>query len=159
MNLERLEYIKSVSHPDGCWSYEKYRKGSYFPLNFHSGKGVETNAAKLPTGTLILLSQNYQGQRYLSHVVEIVNDVSEDKSQWDSSDCGIIRWVKVIWFAGPDKAPLDLEVIGVDWGWQNTKAKSLNSSGLKERWGSPDALRAHLSSVLVKNEQQQLAPA
>ncbi len=154
MNLERLEYIKSVSHPDGHWSYEKYRKGSYFPLNFKQGAGVDTHVANLPTGALILLSQSYQGKRYLSHMVEIVNDASEDRPQWDSSDWGIVRWVKVVWSAEPSRAPLNQDVLDVNWGWYDTKAKSLDSQSLMTRWKSLDALRNHLSGVLVEVKKQ-----
>ena len=152
MNLERLEYIKNVSHPDGDWSYEKYRKGSYFPLNFKRGSGVDAHVANLPTGALMLLSQAYQDKRYLSHVVEIVNDAFEDQPQWESSDWGIVRWVKVIWSAESDRAPLDKDVLDANWGWQDTKAKSLGSQSLMTRWKTMDALRTHLSSVLVETE-------
>lgn len=159
MNLERLEYIKSVSHQNGDWSYKEYRKGSYFPLNFKQGLGVDAHVENLPTGALMLLSQTYQGKRYLSHVVEIVNDAAEDQPQWESSDWGIIRWVKVIWSAEPETALLDTEVLDVNWGWYNTKAKSLDSQSLMTRWKTLDALRTHLSSVLVEAEKRQLTLA
>lgn len=159
MNLERLEYIKSVNNQSGDWSYEAYRKGSYFPLNFKQGPGVEAHVAKLPTGALILLSQTYQDKRYLSHVVEIVNDATEDQPQWEDSDWGIVRWVKVIWSARQDRAPLDAETLDANWGWYDTKAKSLDSHNLMTRWQTLDALRAHLSTVLVEAEKRQLTLA
>ncbi|WP_198011341.1 hypothetical protein [Synechococcus sp. PCC 7335] len=111
----------------------------------------------LEKGDLIILSQNYraeksrnaEGKRYLSHVVEVVNEPSEDRPQWNNSEWGIIRWVKVIWAnADPEHAPLDAE-LERDWGWQNTQVKSLNSPSLMERWKPLDALKAHLRTILV----------
>lgn len=157
MNLERLEYIKSVSHLEGKWAYPEYREGAYFKLNFKQGTGVEAHAAKLPKGALVLLSQNYQGKRYLSHVVEIVNEACEDQPQWEISDWGIVRWIKVIWAAESDTAPLDAETLEVDWGWHNTKAKALDGPNLMKRWHTLDALRAHVSTVLDDSKRLQVA--
>jgi len=148
MNLERLEYIKNVSHSEGCWSYSNYCKGTYFPLNFKQGRGVETHASNLPQGALVILSQRYEGKRYLSHVVEIVNEASEDQPQWENSDWGIVRWVKVVWAAKPGQAPGDKEALKVNWGFDGTKAKALDSPNLMDCWQTVDALKSRVSQVL-----------
>ena len=148
MNFERLEYIKSISHPDGIWAYPDYCKGTYFPLNFQQGVGIEAHASNLSKGALVILSQNYQGTRYLSHVVEIANESSEDEPQWENSEWGIVRWVKVIWAAEPGKAPKDKETLKVNWGYQNTKAKALNGDNLMKHWQTIDALRSQVSKAL-----------
>lgn len=159
MNLERLDYIKSVNNHSGDWSYEAYRKGSHFPLNFKQGPGVEAHVAKLPAGALILLSQTYQDKRYLSHVVEIVNDATEDQPQWEDSDWGIVRWVKVIWAVEPSRAPLDADVLQVNWGYFDTKAKSIEGPNLIKHWKTPAALKAHVLTALVEAEKRQLTLA
>ncbi len=158
MNLEQLKYIKNVSHlENGKWAYKAYGKSSYFPLNFREGRGVEANAMNLKKGDLIILSQNYraeqsqnaEGTRYLSHVVEVVNEWHEDRPQWRNSEWGIVRWVKVVWAnADPEQAPLDAE-LKRDWGWQNTQAKSLKSPSLMGYWQSLDTLQAHLKKVFI----------
>lgn len=152
MKLERLEYIKNINDLSGEWAYAAYRKGAYFPLNFRAGEGVEAHAARLPKGALIILSQNYNGMRYLSHIVELANEAAEDQPQWKQEEWGIIRWVKVHWAADYlhlDSVPHDEDVMQVNWGWQDTKAKSLASQNLMARWVSLEALRTHLSQYFI----------
>lgn len=72
----------------------------------------------------------------------------------ESSDWGIVRWVKVIWSDDPETAPLDAEVLDVNCGWYDTKAKSLDSQSLVTRRKTLDALRTHLSSVLVETKKR-----
>ncbi|BAZ18589.1 hypothetical protein NIES4071_104740 (plasmid) [Calothrix sp. NIES-4071] len=90
-------------------------------------------------------------ERYLTHVVELVNEGSEDESQQKEGTWGIFRWVKVHWIADfrrPKYIPLDKDVVmKVDWGWSDTKAKLLNSPNLMSQWGTIDNLRTHLRSV------------
>lgn len=151
MDFIRLEYIKNVND-DNEWAYEKHPLGAYFQLNFKKGEGVDTHALNLPKGALIILSQRPPIKaRYLTHVVELVNEGSEDKPQWTSEDTwGIFRWVKVHWFADfkdLSNMPLDKDVMKVDWGWQNTLAKSLSGDGLMTEWKNIEALRTHLRQV------------
>ncbi|MEH2327910.1 hypothetical protein [Nostoc sp.] len=86
MDCSRLEYIKNVND-DGDWAYESYPIGAYFPLNFKKNNdgGVDNHAFNLPKGSLIILSQKRSGyERLLTHVVELVNEGSEDKPQWET---------------------------------------------------------------------------
>ena len=163
MDFTRLKYIKNVNNDNG-WAYENRQvegsfkdslAGAYFRLNFKKGeKGerVDNHTRNLHKGALIILSQKPPKQeRYLTHVVELVNDGSEDKPQWELETWGIFRWVKVHWvidFDEPNKKFLDQEVMGgVDWGWENTLAKSLDADGLMKRWKSIEALKTHLHEV------------
>lgn len=150
MDCNRLEYIKNVND-DEDWAYKNYPIGSYFRLNFKEGKGVDTHAFHLPKGSLIILSQKPPGkERYLTHVVELVNEGSEDKAQWETGIWGIFRWVKVLWIADFENfalIPLDKNEMIADWGWYDTKAKSLSSPNLMSEWGSIDSLRNHLKQV------------
>ncbi|MBN3878737.1 MULTISPECIES: hypothetical protein [unclassified Nostoc] len=154
MDCTRLEYIKNVND-DKDWAYESYPVGAYFQLNFKNFKeseGVHTHAFNLPKGSLIILSQKPHGydERYLTHVVELVNEGSEDKPQWETSTWGIFRWVKVHWiadFKNPNRIPIDKDEMRANWGFYNTKAKLLSSPNLMEQWGSIDKLRAHLGQV------------
>lgn len=153
MDCTHLEYIKNVND-DKDWAYESYPVGAYFQLNFKESKGtgVDNHAFNLPKGSLIILSQKPHGydERYLTHVVELVNEGSEDKSQWETSTWGIFRWVKVHWiadFTDVSCIPLDQKEMRANWSFQNTKAKLLSSPKLMEQWGSIDALRAHLGEV------------
>ncbi len=46
----------------------------------------------------------------MTHVVELVNEGSEDKPQRETGTWGIFRWVKVHWIAdfnNPSRIPLD----------------------------------------------------
>jgi len=54
IDLTHLQYIKNVN-ADNDWAYKDYPVGAYFQLNFKQGQGVETHAADLPKGALILL--------------------------------------------------------------------------------------------------------
>ncbi|HLP89726.1 MAG TPA: hypothetical protein VK184_14190 [Nostocaceae cyanobacterium] len=155
MDLTRLEYIKNINDSSD-WAYKHYLVGSYFPLNFKKNEDsdserVDNHALKLPKGSLIILSQRPpEHERYLTHVVELVNEGSEDKPQWDTGEWGIIRWVKVHWvadFNDISRIPLDREVMKTDWGWRNTTAKSLNGENLIKQWGSIDNLKTHLATV------------
>ncbi|MBD2678988.1 MULTISPECIES: hypothetical protein [Nostoc] len=150
MDCSRLEYIKNVND-DEAWAYEDYLIGSYFRLNFKQGEGVDSHTFNLPKGSLIILSQRPPGkERYLTHVVELVNDGSEDKPQWETGIWGIFRWVKVHWIAdfnNPSRIPLDKNEMRAEWGCYNTKAKLLSSENLMKQWGSIDKLRAHLGEV------------
>jgi hypothetical protein len=153
MDFLRLEYIKNVND-EKDWAYKKDLVCSYFPLHFKAGDGVEAHAFKLPKGSLIILSQNppHHSKRYLTHVVELCNEASEDKPQWDSEKWGIVRWAKVCWvvdFSKVDKMPIDEKVMQADWGWQDTKAKLLTSPNLMNRWGSIEKLREHLQTIFI----------
>lgn len=153
MDCTRLEYIKNVNDDDDVWAYEFHAIGAYFRLNFKESKdrGVDIHALNLPKGSLIILSQKRpEYERYLTHVVELVNEGSEDKPQREIGTWGIFRWVKVHWiadFTDVSRIPLDKKEMRANWSFQNTKAKLLSSPKLMERWGSIDALRAHLGEV------------
>ncbi|MEP0812705.1 hypothetical protein [Coleofasciculus sp. FACHB-SPT9] len=153
INYTRLEYIKNVNNvnePDK-WAYEDYPLGSHFQLNFKEGMGVEAHALKLPKGALIILSQKPVGyERCLTHIVELVNEGSEDQSQWKLGEWGIFRRVKIHWvadFSNPYRIPLDKDVMRADWGWRDTKAKSLASPSLMSQWNNIESLRTHLKGV------------
>ena len=158
MDCSRLEYIKNVNDDDcDVWAYEVHPIGAYFPLNFKESKeskdtGVETHAFNLPKGSLIILSQKRREyERSLTHVVELVNEGSEDKAQREIGTWGIFRWVKVHWIAdfnNPSSIPLDQKEMIANWGWYDTKAKLLSSPSLMKQWdNSIDKLRAHLGKV------------
>ncbi|MBW4425690.1 MAG: hypothetical protein KME50_14870 [Nostoc desertorum CM1-VF14] len=152
MDCSRLEYIKNVND-DEAWAYEGYPIGAYFRLNFKESKdtSVDTHTFKLPKGSLIILSQRPPGnERYLTHIVELVNEGSEDKPQRETGTWGIFQWVKVHWiadFKNPNGIPLDQKEMRADWGCYDTKAKLLSSKNLMDQWGSIDKLRAHLEKV------------
>jgi len=154
MDFSRLEYIKNVNDDDK-WAYKDYPIGAYFPLNFKKSEGsvgVDSHALNLPKGAFIILSQkHFDHKRYLTHIVELVNEGSEDRPQWDESDTwGIFRWVKVHWvadFNNPSNIPLDQEVSQANWGWFNTQEKSLNSENLMSHWKNIESLRTHLQAI------------
>ena len=154
MDFNRLEYIKNVSADHG-WAYHCYPVGAYFKLNFKQGKGVDTHALSLPKESLIVLSQKRRGdnERYLTHIVELINKGSEDEPQWEKEEqWGIFRWVKVHWVADFNNLRLiDGEVMGVDWGWENTKAKFLDSPKLMSKWINIENLRERLEKEFSKN--------
>jgi hypothetical protein len=86
----------------------------------------------------------------LTHVVELVNEGSEDKPQWEIGTWGIFQWVKVHWiadFKNPSRIPLVQKEMRANWSFQNTKAKLLSSPKLMKQWVSIDKLRAHLGEV------------
>ncbi|MHC5891108.1 hypothetical protein [Nostoc sp.] len=151
MDCSRLEYIKNVNNDNGVWAYELHPIGEDFQLNFKKGKGVDNHAFNLPKGSFIILSQKRPGyERSLTHVVELVNEGSEDKPEWNTGTWGIFRWVKVHWiadFTDVSRIPLDQKEMRADWGFRNTKAKLLSSPSLMDQWGSIDKLRAHLGEV------------
>jgi hypothetical protein len=154
MDYSRLEYIKNVNDDDdNVWAYKFHLIGTDFQLNFKKSKNtsVDTHALNLPKGSLIILSQKRpEYERYLTHVVELVNEGSEDKPQWEPGTWGIFRWVKVHWIAdfdNPSHIPLDKNEMRANWGYFDTKAKLLSSPKLMEQWGSIDKLRAHLGEV------------
>ncbi|MCW5315233.1 hypothetical protein GTQ43_15865 [Nostoc sp. KVJ3] len=155
MDCSRLEYIKNVNDDDDdVWAYEIYPIAAYFPLNFKKNKdgGVDNHAFNLPKGSLIILSQKRpKYERFLTHVVELVNEGSEDKPQWGRDTWGIFRWVKVHWiadFTDVSRIPLDQKEMRANWGWYDTKAKLLSSPSLMSQWdNSIDKLRAHLGEV------------
>lgn len=154
MDFSRLEYIKNVND-DQDWAYDYYKVGGYYQLNFKKGTGVENHTIHLPKDASIILSQKpIYKERYLTHIVELVNEGSEDKPQWDESDIwGIFRWVKVHWvadFNNPSNIPLDKEVMQADWGWYNTQAKLLTGERLMSRWENIENLRTHLQKVFKK---------
>ncbi len=168
MDFTHLKYIKNVTSWDGKWAY-KYgnnyyfplTKNSYFRLNFHASKdnenqGVENHAKNLQKGSFIILSQNNkienEKNRYLTHIVELVNEGYEDEPQWykKDEDWKIFRWVKVHWIADFNNIisiPVDKEIMKVNWGYQGTLAKSLSARNLMNEWGNIDNLRNHLQSV------------
>ncbi|MEH2237974.1 hypothetical protein [Nostoc sp.] len=180
MDCNRLDYIKSVTDKgdEREWAYDKHPIGAYFPLNFkrrESTRVVESHAHRLPKGSLIILSQvpheckkNTVGdqkkipdgckKRYLTHVVELVNEGSEDEPQWEKSPWGIFRWVKVHWIADLrdcpadlrnwDSIPVDKEVMQAAWGCYNTLAISLSSHNLMSKWRTIDELRERLIEQL-----------
>lgn len=170
MDCNRLDYIKSVTDKgdEREWAYSSESIGSEFPLNFKRGKGVESHARKLPKGSLIILSQipheckdNITGEekkipdeckkRYLTHVVELVNDGSKDEPRWGEEPWGIFRCVKVHWIADFNNyqtLPVELDVIKVKWTRRNTYAISLESKTLKAKWNDVYELREHLKKEL-----------
>lgn len=153
MDFLRLEYIKNVND-EKDWAYKEHPVCSYFPLHFKEGDGVEAHASKLPKGSLIILSQKppHHSKRYLTHVVELCNEPSEDKPQWVLGSWGIVRWAKVCWvvdFSKVDEMPIDEEVMQAEWGWFDTKAKLLTSHNLMERWVSIEKLREHLQPIFI----------
>ncbi|MBN3922810.1 hypothetical protein [Nostoc sp. NMS4] len=161
MDCSRLEYIKNVNDDDDKkWAYKSYPVGEAykdysigddFQLNFKEGAGVDTHAFKLPKGSLIILSQKLREyERALTHVVELVNEGSEDKPQWETGTWGIFRWVKVRWiadFTDVSRIPLDKKEMRAEWSCFDTKAKLLSSPSLMKQWGTIDELRAHLGEV------------
>ena len=85
---EKEESCALHSHTPIEFSEKEYPKNYYFRLNFHKNQNsgnqrVETNANKLEKGDLIILSQNKktENNRYLTHIIETVNDADEDKQQ------------------------------------------------------------------------------
>ncbi|MBD2320003.1 hypothetical protein [Phormidium tenue] len=155
MDTKNISYIKNVSNDKG-WAYAEHPVSSYFLLHFHRREDsptVEHHALSLPKGSVIILSQNppFGTVRYLTHVVELVNDGIEDQPQWkNGEDFGILRWVKVLWaanFSDTSNIPVDSEVLKANWGWFDTKAKSLNSPNLMTQWGDINSLRTHLGSI------------
>ncbi|MHC5613345.1 MAG: hypothetical protein ACYTXA_20680 [Nostoc sp.] len=60
-------------------------------MNFKKGIGVDIHTFKLPKASLIILSQKRPGydERYLTHVVELVNEGSKDKNDRLNSPCAI----------------------------------------------------------------------
>ncbi len=155
MNLIHLEYIKNVNDDNG-WAYKEYPIGAYFQLHFKEGKecaGIENHASNLPKGALIILSQTppQSNDRYLTHIVELVNDGGEDKPQWKSDSVwGTFRWVKVRWvanFSNVSGIPFDKNIMKANWGWQDTKAKLLTGPNLMSQWNTIESLRAHLEEV------------
>ncbi len=155
MDFNRLDYIKNVNADNG-WAYDSYDVGADFQLNFKQGKGVETHALKLPKGSKILLSQRPRGEnkRYLTHVVELVNEGKEDEPRWEKEELwGIFRWVKVHWIADfgvLSRIPLDENVMIVRWGWEDTKAKRLDSPNLMSQ-GNIESLKERLKKEFSKN--------
>lgn len=101
IDFNRLKYIKSVTNINGeTWAYEEHLFNSYFQLSFRQGdNGIENHVLKLPKDCLMILSQKSlkNAQRYLTHIVELVNEDEEDKPQWEiDQEWGIFRWVKFI---------------------------------------------------------------
>ncbi|MEH2353735.1 hypothetical protein [Nostoc sp.] len=175
MDCNRLDYIKSVTDKgdDKQWAYDEYPIGHTFPLNFkrrESTTVVESHARKLLKGSLIILSQvphecknDTTGEqkkipdgckkRYLTHVVELVNDGNSDEEQlkWGEDPWGISRLVKVHWIADFNNypsIPVELDVIKVKWNRRNTYAISLESKKLKAQWNDVYELRKHLKKEL-----------
>ncbi|MEH2403878.1 hypothetical protein [Nostoc sp.] len=170
MDCDRLDYIKSVTDKgdEREWAYPAEYIGSEFKLNFKRSKGVESHAWKLPKGSLIILSQvphecknnttveqkKIPGgckKRYLTHVVELVNEGSEDEPKWGEGMWDVFRCVKVHWIADLknwNSIPVDKEVIRAKWGCYNTCAKSLSSPKLMSEWGTIDRLRERLIEQL-----------
>lgn len=160
MDFARLEYIKNVNADSG-WAYDDNPRGAYFRLNFKRGdgvsdaRGVEAHALNLPKGSLIILSQKplEKDERYLTHIVELVNERYEDEPQQEEGTWGIFRWVKIHWiadFAHTDKIPLDKDEMKANWGWFDTKAKSLEGVCLMHEWETIKNLRTHLEFVFTK---------
>jgi len=152
MDTKNLSYIKNVSNDKG-WAYAEHPVSSYFLLHFRrTDLSVENHAFNLPKGSPIILSQKppFGTVRYLTHVVELVNDGIEDRPQWNKEEFGILRWVKVLWaanFSDTSTIPVDKDVMKANWGFQGTKAKSLESDNLRSEWGDIDSLRTHLGSI------------
>ncbi len=153
VDISRLQYIKNINGGETDWAYKEYPLHSYFPLNFKRSDKVETHAAKLPKGSLIILSQKPPSQkRYLTHVVELCNESDEDAPQWSSGPWGIVRWSKVCWvadFSNVDAMLVDQDVMKVEWGWYDITAKLLTSRNLMKEWGSIDNLRVHLKGKFI----------
>ncbi len=166
MDFARLKYIKNVNDEEG-WAYSDNPRWAYFRLNFKRGDkiNVKEHALNLPKGSLIILSQKPpHRERYLTHVVEVVNERSEDEPQQEEGMWGIFRWVKIHWIADfghpsknpldddvmKGKIPLDKEEMRVDWGWENTLAKSLEGEKLMSKWKTIENLRTHLEEVFMK---------
>lgn len=154
MDCSRLEYIKNVNDDNKVWAYKLHLIGDDFRLNFKKSKNtsVDTHAFNLSKGSLIILSQKRPGydERYLTHVVELVNEGSKDKLDWETGTWDIFRLVKVHWIADfkyPNRIPLDKEIMIAKWGWYDTKAKLLSSRNLMSQWSSIDQLRTHLGEV------------
>ncbi len=155
ITTESIKYIKNVNHQDEKqeWAYSHYPVGAYFQLNFKKRDSVENHIVNLAKGDCIILSQRPTNgdKRYLTHVVELVNEGIEDQSQWKFGTWDIFRWVKVHWvvadFNKRDQIPLDKDVMKVNWGWYDTKAKKLDSPGLITEWRDINALRTHLEQV------------
>ena len=61
---------------------------------------------------------------------------------------GHIRWVKVVWAAPVETAPVDKDTLKANWGYQGTMAKAIDSQSLTSQWHLLRALTAHLSKVL-----------
>ena len=162
MDFNRLDYIKNVSADHG-WAYSDcpIAVGAYFQLNFKRGeykdkKSIYDHVLYLPKGSSIVLSQRPpESERYLTHVVELVNKGEEDEEQWKKEEqWGIFRWVKVHWIANfqkPSSIPRDKDEMKVNWGWYDTKAKLLKSPNLISEWGSIEKLRSHLKAVFSKH--------
>lgn len=154
MDTTNLNYIKNVSNDMG-WAYAEHPVSSYFLLHFsRSCLGADNHAFNLPKGSLIILSQKppKKDHRYLTHVVELVNDGIEDRPQWkDGEDFGILRWVKVLWaadFSDINTIPVDKDVLKAKYMIIGTKANLLeHCADLMTQWGDIDSLRTHLESV------------
>lgn len=153
MDTKNLNYIKNVSNDEG-WAYAEHPVSSYFLLHFsRKGLGADNHAFNLPKGSHIILSQNppFGTVRYLTHVVELVNDGIEDKPQWNSEDFGILRWVKVLWaanFSDINTIPVDKDVLKAKHMLIGTKANLLeHCDDLMKHWGDINSLRAHLGSI------------
>ena len=161
MDFNRLDYIKNVSANHG-WAYSEcpIALGAYFQLNFKRGedkdkKSIDDHALHLPKGSLIILSQRPpESERYLTHVVELVNEGNEDKEQWTPGMWGVFRWVKVHWIANfqkPSSIPHDEDEMKVNWGWYDTKAKRLDSPNLMSEWENMEELRLYLKKVFSQH--------
>ncbi|MDJ0694438.1 MAG: hypothetical protein QNJ49_02605 [Mastigocoleus sp. MO_167.B18] len=161
MDFNRLDYIKNVSADHG-WAYSDcpIALWAYFQLNFKRGedkdkKSIDDHALHLPKGSLIILSQRLpESERYLTHVVELVNEGNEDKEQWTPGMWGVFRWVKVHWIANfqkPSSIPRDEDEMKVNWGWYDTKAKRLDSPNLMSEWENIEKLRLHLKKVFSQH--------
>ena len=168
MDFTYLKYIKNITSWDGEWAYE-YGNNNYFPLtqnsyfrfSFHKSEDNENqrgdnHAQNLEKGSLMILSQNKkiekENNRYLTHIVEVVNEGYEDEPQWykKDEDWKNFRWVKVHWIANFNNIssiPVDKEIMKVNWGYQGTLAQSLKASNLMNEWGNIDSLRNHVESV------------
>jgi hypothetical protein len=155
MSLDNLKYIKNVTDTSGkIWAYKEHILNSYFPLYFKQGdNGVEKNALKLLKNDLIILFQKSpeDDRGYLTHLVELVNEREEDKAQWGEDHTWyVFRWVKVHWvtnFNNLNPLTLDSDAMRVDWGCQNTMAKSLEGPNLMKEWGNINNLRDHLRPI------------
>lgn len=154
MDTKNISYIKNVSNDMG-WAYAEHPVSSYFLLHFsRNDLGADNHAFKLPKGSHIILSQKPPSGtvRYLTHVVELVNDGIEDKPQWkDGEDYGILRWVKVLWaadFSDINTIPVDKDVMKAKHSIIGTKARLLeHCADLMNQWGDINSLRAHLGSI------------
>ncbi|MEH1998444.1 MAG: hypothetical protein V7L00_06760 [Nostoc sp.] len=174
MDCNRLDYIKSVSDKgdDTQWAYDKCPIGETFRLNFKGSENtrekVKSHARKLPKGSFIILSQvphewkdNTTGEqkkipdgcknRYLTHVVELVKEGSDDQPEWGEDTWNIFRSVRVHWiadFSNYSKIPIEYDVMRVKWNRRNTYAISLESKTLKAQWNDVYELRNHLIEQL-----------